>query len=136
MNGKPIPQGDGLEPSVTLLGAVSAEAMESQERSPPPPRPHGAKKYQWSVVSAVALCHQLRSSLHILRESPVELKPDATRTEEGSLPSGGLRAHPHTCPSSMVTDLGHHRMAYTIMYQKPLTEQPGLESLLQQTGLG
>lgn len=58
MNRKPIPLGDGLEPSVTLLGAVITEAMESQESSPQPTRPRGAKEYQCLVVSAIDLRHQ------------------------------------------------------------------------------
>lgn len=62
MNGEPVPQGDGLEPSVTLLGAVIAESMESHERSPQPSRPHGAKKYQCRVMSAIDLRHQLLSA--------------------------------------------------------------------------
>lgn len=62
MNRKPIPQGDRLEPSVTLLEAVIAEAMESHESSPQPSRPGGAKEYQCRVASAIDLRHQLLSA--------------------------------------------------------------------------
>lgn len=46
-----------------------------------------------NVVSRLQLIFVTSSSLHILQESPVELKPDAAREREGSLGVGGFITH-------------------------------------------
>lgn len=53
-----------------------------------------------NVVSRLQLIFVTSSSLHILQESPVELKPDAAERMGGQ--PWGRRVH--TCPSSTVTE--------------------------------
>lgn len=126
MNRKPLPQGDGLEPSVTLLGAVIAEAMESHKSSPLNQAGLVEPK-NTNVLSCLQLIFVTSSSLHILRESPVELKPDAAREEEGSLGIGGFITH--LLQGSMVTEGRSHCLTYATM-------QPEHQSPFYQMGLG
>lgn len=129
MNRKPLPQGDRLELSVTLLGAVIAEAMESHD-SFPLNQAGLMEPKNTNVLSCLQLIFVTSSSLHILRESPVELKPDAARDEEGSLGVGGFITH--LPPGSMVTEDRSHWLTHATVQPS----QPELESLFYQTGLG
>lgn len=77
-----------------------------------------------NVVSCLQLIFVTNSSLHILRESPVELKPDAAREQEDSL-GVGLGATHTPAPAARLQRAGTTDGSSTV-YRKSLTASQDL----------